>query len=358
MNRKSHHFLRLFFTGMAVVLFGCTTLMGAPSVISPDTVSAAESAHVEPTATLEPQPADDSSSGKRYTYRDMVAGFLQTGPEGGWRKANSESFKETAAELGILLKFHQSNNDYQDQKAAFRDYIDDAEINVIVLAALESTGWDNLLRDAKEAGKVVVIEDRRIDAPEDLYATYVGSDFTEEGRKAADAMCQLLDGSSKKNVVELVGNVGSSAARYRGQGFRENMGKCGITITQSETANWSAAEGEQVMRGFLNKSADIQGVFAQNDEMAIGAITAIQDAGMDPGADIKLVSVDGTYGAFKAMVDGDLNVTVECSPWLAPQVFEAALMALNGEDLPKWIPSREEVFWAEDAAGIIGSRRY
>lgn len=159
----------------------------------------------------------------------------------------------------------------ENQLSAFRNFIADEDVNVIILAALETTGWDEVLKEVKEAGKVVVLEDRRIDAPEDLYATYIGSDFAEEGRKAADEMCKLLEGSEKKNVVELVGNVGSSAAKDRGQGFREKMGDCGIEIIKSQTANWDATEGKEVMEAWLKETTDIQGVFGQNDEMGLGA---------------------------------------------------------------------------------------
>ena len=173
-------------------------------------------------------------------------------------------------------------------------------------------------------------------------------------------MCELLKDSTGKNVVELVGNVGSSAAKDRGQGFRETMGACGITITQTQTANWSATEGKAVMEAFLKQSTDIQGVFAQNDEMGLGAILAIQEAGLKPGVDIKVLTFDATAGAFKAMLEGTLNVSVECNPLLAPQVYEAALKALNGETLPKWVPSQEGVFRASDPnlADVFATRKY
>jgi ABC-type sugar transport system substrate-binding protein len=297
---------------------------------------------------------------KTYTYRDMVVGFIQTGSEGGWRAANTASFKETAGELGLYLKFYDAQNKLENQVAAFRNFIADKEVNVIVLAALETTGWDDVLKEAQTAKKVVVLEDRRIDASEDLYATYIGSDFAEEGRKSAVEMCTLLKDSAKKNVVELVGNVGSSAAKDRGQGFREKMGDCGITITQSQTGNWSATEGKAVMEAWLKQSTDIQGVFAQNDEMGLGAIQAIQEAGLKPGVDIKVLSLDATAAAFKAMLAGTLNVTVECNPLLGPQVYEAALKALNGETLPKWVPSQEGVFRAVDPnlADVFATRKY
>lgn len=292
------------------------------------------------------------------TYKDMVVGFIQTGSEGGWRAANTASFKETAQQLDIKLNFYDAQNKLENQVSAFRNFIADPAVNVIILAALETTGWDDVLKEAKAAGKIVVLEDRRIDASEDLYATYIGSDFTEEGRKSGKEMIKLLEGSEKKNVVELVGNVGSSAAKDRGVGFREAIEDSGIVITESQTANWSATEGKDVMAAFLNKSTDIQGVFAQNDEMGLGAALAIKEAGLEPGVDIKILTVDATAGAFKGMIAGEINTVVECNPLLAPQVYEAALKALNGGSLPKWVPSNEGIFYQKDAATILPTRTY
>jgi ABC-type sugar transport system substrate-binding protein len=303
-------------------------------------------------------PVAEPTAKPKMTYEDLTVGFIQTGSEGGWRAANTASFKETAEQLGVNLKFYDAQNKLENQISAFRNFISDKNVNVIVLAALETTGWDEVLQEAKDAGKIVVLEDRRIDASEDLYATYIGSDFAEEGRKAADEMCKLLEGSEKKNVVELVGNVGSSAAKDRGQGFREKMGECDITIVKSQTANWDATEGKAVMEAWLKETKDIQGVFGQNDEMGMGAAQAIEEAGLKPGVDIKILTVDATAGAFKAMIAGQINTVVECNPLLAPQVYEAALKALNGESLPKWIPSQEGVFYAKDAETILPTRKY
>jgi ABC-type sugar transport system substrate-binding protein len=310
-------------------------------------------------ATPEPT-AVPTAAAKVYTYKDMVVGFLQTGSEGGWRAANTASFKETAEQQGITLKFYDSQNDLAKQVAGFHQFNQDPEVNVIVLAALETTGWDEVLREAKAAGKIVVIEDRRIDASEDLYVTYIGSDFAEEGRKGADEMCKLLEGMAGKNVWELVGNVGSSAAKDRGQGFREKMDACGIKITNTQTANWSITEGKTVTEAWLKESKDVQGIFAQNDEMGLGAIEALKEAGLKPGVDVKVLTFDATAGAFKAMLAGELNVAVECNPLLAPQVYEAALKALNGESLPKWVPSQEGVFSAADPnlQDIADGRKY
>jgi len=334
---------------LTLVLAACAT----PATPPPPAETEAPVAETEaPVATPE------ATEAMVYTYETMVVGFIQTGSEGGWRAANTASFKETAEQLGVTLKFYDAQNKQENQISAFKNFIADKDVNVIILAALETTGYEDVLKEAKEAGKIVVLEDRRIDAPEDLYATYIGSDFVEEGRKSADEMCKLLEGSEKKNVVELVGNVGSSAAKDRGTGFREKMGECGITITESQTGNWSATEGKAVMEAFLKKSTDIQGVFAQNDEMGLGAAQAITEAGLKPGEDIKILTVDATAGAFKAMIAGEINTVVECNPLLAPQVYEAALKALNGEELPKWVPSEEGVFYAKDAETILPTRKY
>jgi simple sugar transport system substrate-binding protein len=307
-------------------------------------------------------PAASQAAPKTYKYKDMVVGFIQTGSEGGWRTANTSSFKETAKSLGIKLKFYDAQNKLENQVSAFRNFISDKSVNVIVLAALETTGWEDVLKEAQAAKKIVVIEDRRIDAPEDLYVTYIGSDFAEEGRKGAVEMCALLKDSPNKKIVELVGNVGSSAAKDRGQGFREKMGDCGIEIIESQTGNWSATEGKAVMEAWLKKHAagDIAGVFAQNDEMGLGAIQAIKEAGGKPGKDVKILTFDATASAFKAMQEGTVNVTVECNPLLAPQVYDAALKALNGKTLPKWVPSQEGVFRASDPnlSKVIKTRKY
>jgi len=333
---------------MASLLAACSSSGGA-------TPSAAAPSEAAPTAAAsEAAP----SAAAETTYADLTVGFIQTGSEGGWRAANTASFKDTATQLGINLKFYDAQNKLENQLSAFRNFIADDEVDVIILAALEAAGWDQVLQEAADAGKIVVLEDRRIDAPEDLYATYIGSDFTEEGRKAAVEMCTLLDGSASKNVVELVGNVGSSAAIDRGKGFREKMGDCGITITKSQTANWDATEGKTVMQAFLQDSKDIQGVFAQNDEMGLGAVQALKEAGLKPATDVKIITVDATKGAFEAMIAGDINTVVECNPLLAPQVYEAALKAVNGETLPKWVPSLESVFYQKDAETTLPDRTY
>jgi ABC-type sugar transport system substrate-binding protein len=297
------------------------------------------------------------------TYKDLTVGFIQTGSESGWRAANTASFKETATQLGINLKFYDAQNKLENQVSAFHQFNQDASVNVIILAALDVTGYDDVLKEAKAAGKIVVLEDRRIDADQSLYYTYIGSDFDLEGQKAATAMCTLLKGSTGKKVVEISGAVGASAAIDRAKGFREKMGDCGMTITDTQTGNWGVPESKAVMEAFLKKTHDIQGVFAHNDEEAIGAIQAIKDAGLVPGKDIQVIGVDATADGFKYLISGELGADIECNPLLAPQVYEAALKAVNGDlSLPKWVPSQESQFAAAQGAdalkAILATRKY
>jgi len=330
---------------------------------------AAPAAPVQPTAvpaTAVPAtkaPAGAAKCAPNCTYKDMTVGFIQTGSESGWRAANTSSFKETATQLGVNLKFYDSQNKLENQISAFHQFNQDPSVNVIVMAALDVTGYDDVLKEAKAAGKVVVLEDRRIDADASLYYTYIGSDFIEEGHKSAVALCDLLKNSTNKNVVEISGAVGASAAIDRAKGFREKMGDCGIKITQSQTGNWGVPESKAVMEAFLKQSKDIQAVFAHNDEEAIGAIQAIKEAGLVPGKDIFVLGLDATANAFKYLISGELSADVECNPLLAPQVYEAALKGLNGDTtVPKWVPSQEGQFFAAQGPdalkAILATRKY
>jgi simple sugar transport system substrate-binding protein len=333
----------------------------APSVAAPSV--AAPSAAAPSVAA--PSVAAPSVAAAAKTFADMTVGFIQTGSESGWRAANTASFKETATQKGITLKFYDAQNKLENQVSAFHQFNQDPSVNVIILAALDVTGYDDVLKEAKAAGKVVVLEDRRIDADPSLYYTYIGSDFDLEGQKAAKAMCDLLKDSPKKNVAEITGAVGASAGIDRAKGFREKMGDCGMTIPDglSQTGNWGVPESKAVMEAFLKKTKDIQGVFAHNDEEAIGAIQAIKEAGLVPGKDIQVIGVDATANGFKALISGELGADIECNPLLAPQVYDAALKALNGDtSLPKWVPSQEGEFFAAQGAAaltaILATRKY
>jgi galactofuranose transport system substrate-binding protein len=290
-------------------------------------------------------------------YEDLIVGYAQLGAESEWRVANTSSVKETAELLNVELRFLDAQQKQENQIEAIRKFIIQ-RVDVIGVSPIVETGWVQVFQEAKDAGIPIILVDRRAAVPEDMYVSYLGSDFLEEGRKAANIMVDLVGGQA--NIVELVGTIGSAPANDRYKGFREVLkDHPGIIIIDSASGDFTRARGKEVMAGFLRKhGTDITAVYAHNDDMALGAIQAIEEYGLKPGKDIIIVSVDAARGAFEAMIAGKLNATVECNPLLGPQFFELALKVVNGQTVPKWVPSIETVFFPEDASSILPTRKY
>jgi ABC-type sugar transport system substrate-binding protein len=305
--------------------------------------SCAQDSRLTPTQ----QSASTIQGKPKKTYADMIVGFAQLGAESEWRVANTKSIQETAAQLGVELRFSDAQQSQQKQIEAVRKLIIQ-KVDVIGISPIVETGWEEVFQEAKAAGIPIILSDRRADVPEDLYITYLGSDFLEEGRKAGRVMLELVNG--KANIVELVGTIGSAPANDR---------YTGLKIIDSESGDFTRARGKEVMKNFLQKYGNsITAVYAHNDDMAVGAIEAIEEYGLKPGIDIKIVSVDAAKGAFKAMIAGKLNATIECNPLLGPQFFALALKVVNGEPVPKWVPSIEGIFYPNNAAEILPTRKY
>jgi len=289
------------------------------------------------------------------TAKDLVLCYPQLGAESDWRTANSASFKETAAQLGIKqLIFSDAQQKQENQISAIRSCIQQG-VNVIALPPVVETGWDAVLTEAKNAGIPVIVVDRSVTADPSMYAAHIGSDMVIEGQRSAEEMNKLLPNGG--SIVELSGTTGSGAANGRAKGFREKLNP-NIKIIDSQTGNFTRAEGKPVMEAFLKKyEGKIDGAFIHNDDMAIGAIEAMKAAGLKPG-DIKIVSVDGTRGGFQAMVDGWIQADVECNPLLGPQVMDLAVKLMNGEKIVKEVLTDEGVFYPSNAAELLPSRKY
>lgn len=290
-------------------------------------------------------------------------GFAQIGQESGWRDAETASIKETfeAAQKDGELTFYFSDaqQKQENQIAAIRNFINQG-VDVIGLAPVVTTGWGAVLQEAKDAGIPVVLLDRGVDAEfEDLYTTFIGSDFVLEGNNAAHAMAKLLN--NKGNVVELQGTVGASAAIDRQKGFVDTLTAeyPEIKIIATQSGDFTRAGGKEVMESFLKTyKGEINGVYAHNDDMVLGAIEAIKEAGLVPAKDIVTVSIDGVNAIFVAMAAGEANVTVECNPLLGPQFLEVARKLVKGEEVEKWVKSDEGIFWADTAAQDLPNRKY
>jgi len=331
---------KMFFKLLAVLMLASLVLSacGAPATTAP----------AKPAVTQAP-------AKKTYTYADMTLCFPQLGAESDWRTADTASFKDTAAKLGIKqLVFSDAQQKQENQISAMRACIQQG-VSVIALPPVVEDGWDAVLQEAKDANIPVIIVDRSVSADKSLYVSHIGSDMELEGKKAGEEMNKLLPNGG--NVLEISGTTGSGAAVGRAKGFRETLNK-NITILDSQTGNFNPTEAKPVAEAFLKKYAGkINGFFIHNDGMAQAVVEAMKAAGLKPG-DIKMVSVDGTRGGFQMMIDGWVQADVECNPLLGPQVFDMALKIMNGEQVDENVLTNETVFYPDKAKELLPTRQY
>ena len=296
-----------------------------------------------------------------------IVGFSQIGAESEWRNANTFSVQHAIGEdPTLLLVFSDAQQKQENQIKALRSFIARG-VDVIAFTALVETGYGPVLQEAKDAGIPVIMIDRDV-AVEDrhLRLTIMGSDFVEEGRKAANWLAGYLkekgldDGTTQVNIVELQGTVGSAPAIERKQGFEEimNANHPNWKIVRSQTGNFTRSEGKAVMEAFLKAEKDIDVLYAHSDDMALGAIQAIEEAGLKPGQDIIIIGVDAVKGAFAEIMAGRMNVTVECSPLLGPQLVQAIHDLRDGYELPERIYTIEGLFDQTNAAEAFPTRQY
>jgi galactofuranose transport system substrate-binding protein len=291
----------------------------------------------------------------------IVLGFSQIGAESEWRTANTESIKQAAKDAGIELKFADAQQKQENQIKAIRSFIAQ-KVDVIAFSPVVESGFETVLREAKAAKIPVILTDRAVNTKDDsLYVTFMGSDFLEEGRKAGRWLVEKMkDQKGVVNIVELQGTVGSAPAIDRKKGFEEIIkADPKFKIIRSQTGDFTRAKGKEVMEAFLKaEGKKINVLYAHNDDMAIGAIQAIEEAGMKPAKDIIIVSIDAVKGAFEAMIAGKLNVSVECSPLLGPQLMQAVKDIKAGKSVPKRIVTEEGIFPMEVAAKEFPKRKY
>ena len=288
----------------------------------------------------------------------LKVGFAQTGAESAWRTANSESMKAEAAKRGIDLKFSDGQGKQENQIRALRSFIAQ-KVDAIVLAPLVETGWDPVLRDAKRAGIPVIITDRSIvTADESLYACFIGSDFLEEGRMAAAWLAKKTGGTGR--IVELQGTPGSAPANDRRKAFAEGIASHpGLKIIDSQSGDFRRTGGKEVMEAFIKKHGKtIDILYAHNDDMALGAIQAIEEAGLKPGTDIVIVSIDAVREGVQAVVAGKINCTVECNPLFGPKVYDTVAKVLAGGKVDRKSFNKDELFDATNAAAALPTRQY
>lgn len=354
---------------MALVLvIGCTSNPGAEPDNASQTGSGAnngnDSENADDEATGDTMSSDDEATADSSDH--IVVGFSQVGAESDWRTANTESMKSTfTEENGYELIFSDAQQKQENQIKAVRNFIQQ-EVDYIVIAPVTETGWDTVLNEAYEAGIPVVIVDRMIDVSDDkLFECWVGSNFKQEGYDAVNWLAGYLEENGRMdepiNIVTLQGTIGSSAQIGRTDGVEEKMADYpNWTMLERQSGEFTQSRGQEVMESFLKSYDDIDVVIAENDNMAFGAIDAIKAAGLTcgPDGDIIIISFDAVKAAFAAMIDGDMNVSVECNPLHGPRVDEIIHKLEKDEPVDKLQYVQEDVYPAETAAEIMPTRAY
>jgi galactofuranose transport system substrate-binding protein len=287
-------------------------------------------------------------------------GFSQVGRESAWRLANTRSIESAATNAGVQLDLREADQKQESQAAAIRDFIR-AKVDVIAFSPVIESGWDEVLREAKNAGIPVIVTDRVVDTTDtSLFVTMLGSDFTAEGRRAGEWLVKhYRDDTGPVRIVEIEGTTGSAPANQRRAGFAEAIkADPDLQVIDSRDGGFTRELGERVMADFLTKHADIDVVFAHNDEEGLGAIKAIEAVGRRPGIDVKIITVDASRDGLAALAEGRLNYVIECNPLLGPQLMELVGKVTTGQTVPRRVVVEETTFDREAAKAVLSNRQY
>jgi len=310
-----------------------------------------------------------SCAKKEAETKGIILGYSQIGAESAWRKCNTRSVQEAAAEAGIQLLFFNAEQKQENQIKAIRSFIA-YQVDVIAFVPIVSDGWENVLVEAREANIPVLVCDREINIDdEDLYVGYLGTNMLQQGRSAAEFLLKKFTdtetGKIAKNrktpvkIVELQGTEGSSPAILRAKGFREVIaGYPVFDIIYSESGDFLRSKGYELMCGILEEFQDIDVIYSHNDSMTLGAIDAMKERGIKPGKDIIIISIDAEQAAIDALKRGEINCVVECNPKQGPEVMRLAGLLARKEGIPRVIYMKEEVFTEGDDLSDIVPRGY
>ena len=300
-----------------------------------------------------------SASAAGGAAKPIKVGFAQTGSESGWRSANTESMKAAfSKENGFDLTFNAADNDPAAQIAAVRSFINQ-KVDAIVMAPIVTDGWDDVLKEAQAAKIPVVLEDRTVSSPDSMFASWVGLDFKKEG-VTAGTWAKDNYGDKDTKMVVLEGTTGSAPANDRAAGFDQAIAGSKIKKIDSQTGDFTRDGGKKVMEGFLQKygANGIDLVFAHNDDMALGAIEAIEAAGAKPGQDIKIISIDAVHDGMQALIDGKINYIVECNPLLGDYAAALVKDVLAGKSVEKATFGVDGAFDQAQAKTALPDRKY
>ena len=292
---------------------------------------------------------------------DIKVAFSQIGQESDWRTANTDSINGTIeAHEGWELVYDDAQQKQENQIKALRNFITQG-VDYILFTGVVSTGWEEVLAEVNEAEIPLILVDRLPDCIDDIdYVAAFGGDFVEEGRRqvawAGEYLKSVGRDSEDVNVVIMEGTTGASAQTGRTEGNLAAMEEYPfLKLVGQQTGNFTRAEGQAVMESWLKSIDKIDVLIAQNDDMVLGAIDAIKAAGLVPGKDIIIVGCDSVKAAFEAIVAGEMNATIECTPLYGPFV-ESCIESLEaGEEMSKEVIHPEEGVYDMDGGIDLGT---
>ena len=310
----------------------------------------------------QPLSEEDVDAGRTHGEIDdlISVGFSQLGSESVWRSANTVSVQETLTpENGYFLIYSNARQKQENQIKAIRSFISQ-RVDYIVFSPVTEDGWDTVLEEAREAGIPVITSDRQVNAADpSLVTAWVGGDMVAEGTKAGQWLKDNTAPDEELEIVVMTGTEGSSAAMGRTEGFHsiadtmENW-----HILEEKCGDFTRARGKELMEQFLKTYDRIDVLVSQNDDMTFGAIEAMEEAGITPGKDIRIISFDAVKMALEMVRDGIINVDVECSPLLGPYIDELIRAMEQGEEVGPDHPVDEMVFTAENVSEYLDERTY
>jgi ribose transport system substrate-binding protein len=293
--------------------------------------------------------------GEPIDLTEVTVGFSQSEAENNpFRIAETASIQDEASELGIDLIATNANTDLATQVADIQDMLAQG-VEVLIVAPLNSQGLEPALDQAAEQGVPVITIDRQLESePCEDYVTFIGSDFLEQGERAAEQMLEATGGEA--TVAILLGAPGNLVTTNRTDGFVNAVeGDEAVEIVAQQTGEFTREGGQQVTAQLIQANPDIDFIYAENDEMALGALQALRDAGRTPGEDIQIVSIDGTQEAVQAVVDGAIYAVVESNPRFGPLAFQVAQDYLNGEEIPSELLIEDAIYTRDNAEADLGN---
>ncbi|MGC4946689.1 ABC transporter substrate-binding protein [Streptomyces sp. DT224] len=335
---------------------GCSKSEGSDNAASSDSSQAAQAAKT-PESSSGSGCSLQSYGAPKLDLKNAVVGFSQSEKEANpFRIAETQSIKDEAKKIGVKkLLTTNAQSQLSKQISDIQDMLAQGA-QFLIVAPLNSDGLEPALKAAAAKKVPVLTVDRKLNATACKdYVAFLGSDFVEQGKRAADAMIKSTGGKGK--VAILLGSSGNNVTTDRTKGFVDQLKAKApdMEIVAQQTGEFARDKGQQVTEQLIQSKPGITAIYAENDEMGLGAVTAVKAAGKKPGKDIKIVSVDGTRNAVQAIVNGEYNAVIESNPRFGPLAFATAQKFYGGEEIPENVIISDRSYDESNAKSTVGN---